>query len=38
MSFPVFFDTCALYGELMCDLFLRLAEKRIYEPYWSQKV
>lgn len=38
MSFPVFFDTCVLYGELMCDLFLRLAEERIYEPYWSQDV
>lgn len=33
MSFSVFFDTCALYGELMCDLFLHLTEKRICEPY-----
>ena len=38
MSFPVFFDTCALYGELVADLILRLAEERFYTPYWSTGV
>lgn len=38
MSFPVFFDTCALYGEVYCDLFLTLAEERLFTPYWSSGV
>lgn len=38
MSFPVFFDTCALYGEVVNDLLLRLAEARFFTPYWSQDV
>ena len=36
MSFPVFFDTCALYGEIVNDLVLRLAEERMFVPYWSR--
>lgn len=38
MSFPVFFDTCTLFGELVNDLILRLAEEHLYTPYWSQGV
>lgn len=38
MSFPVFFDTCALYGEIVNDLVLRLAEERMFVPYWSNTV
>lgn len=38
MPFSVFFDACSLYGEIYCDLFLTLAEERLYVPYWSQGV
>ena len=38
MPFSVFFDTCSLYGEIYCDIFLTLAEERLYVPYWSQGV
>ena len=38
MLFPVFFDTCTLYGALVSDLVLRFAENRLYTPYWSQGV
>lgn len=38
MSFPVFFDTCSLFGEIVNDLVLRLAEERFFTPYWSQTV
>ncbi|OZG61790.1 PIN domain-containing protein [Bifidobacterium lemurum] len=33
--FPVFFDTCALYGEVTCDMILSLAEAKLFKPYWS---
>lgn len=38
MSFPVFFDTCALYGAALNDTLLRLAEHGIYRPIWSADV
>ena len=38
MPFPAFFDTCALYGETVCDLTLRLAEAGMFQPYWSRGV
>lgn len=38
MTFPVFFDTCALYGEMVNDVILRLAEERFFAPYWSEGV
>ncbi|RSX54132.1 PIN domain-containing protein [Bifidobacterium goeldii] len=38
MSFPVFFDTCSLFGEIVNDLVLRLAEDRFFTPYWSESV
>lgn len=33
MSFPVFFDTCALFGGLVNDLILRLAEEQALLSY-----
>lgn len=38
MGFPVFFDTCTLFGEIVNDLILRLAEERLFVPYWSPDV
>lgn len=38
MSFPVFFDTCTLYGALISDVILRLAEKGAFRPLWSSHV
>lgn len=38
MSFPVYFDTCALYGISLGDLFLRLAENDAFRPLWSSHV
>ncbi len=38
MSFPAFFDTCSLYGGLLNDLFLRLAEEGAYRLLWSEQV
>ncbi|MDF7663548.1 PIN domain-containing protein [Bifidobacterium sp. ESL0763] len=38
MSFPVFFDTCTLFGETTSDLFLCLAEQQLFVPYWSDGV
>lgn len=38
MSFPVFFDTCVLYGATLNDTILRLAEARAFRPLWSQDV
>ena len=33
MSVPVFFDTCALFGGLVNDLILRLAEEQALLSY-----
>lgn len=30
MAFPVFFDTCAIYGAGVNDLLLTLAERGLY--------
>lgn len=38
MGFPIFFDTCVLFGENVNDLVLRLAEERLFIPYWSTGV
>lgn len=38
MGFPVFFDTCTLYGEMVNDVILRLAEELLFVPYWSSGV
>lgn len=37
-AFPAFFDTCSLYGALLNDLFLRLAEEGAYRLLWSEEV
>jgi hypothetical protein len=36
--FPVFLDTCSIYGAYLCDTFLRLAEEGAYRPLWSAGV
>lgn len=38
MSFPAFLDTCVLYGAVLSDTLLRLAEQGTYRPYWSADV
>ncbi|MCR1994885.1 PIN domain-containing protein [Bifidobacterium animalis subsp. animalis] len=38
MGFPVFFDTCVLFGEVVNDVILRLAEELLFTPYWSGDV
>ncbi|UIJ35129.1 PIN domain-containing protein [Allobranchiibius sp. GilTou73] len=38
MTFPVFFDTCALFGGTLNDTFLRLAELGAYQILWSDGV
>lgn len=38
MAFPVFFDTCALFGGTLNDTFLRLAERGAYRVLWSEGV
>lgn len=37
-AFPAFFDTCSLFGGLLNDLFLRLAEEGAYRLLWSDQV
>jgi predicted nucleic acid-binding protein len=38
VAFPVFFDTCALYGAKLTDLILRTAEFGAFRPLWSAHV
>jgi predicted nucleic acid-binding protein len=38
VSFPAFFDTCTLYGGVLNDLILRLAERSAFRPLWSADV
>jgi predicted nucleic acid-binding protein len=38
MAFPVFFDTCALYGAVLNDLLLSLSERGAFRPLWSRHV
>jgi predicted nucleic acid-binding protein len=38
LAFPVFFDTCAIYGAALADLLLTLAERGTYRPLWSRDV
>lgn len=33
MTFPVFFDTCALYPATLADLLLRVAETGVFRPH-----
>lgn len=38
MTFPIFFDTCALYPAAVADLLLRVAETGVFRPHWSGDV
>lgn len=38
MRFPAFFDTNVLYGALLNDLVLELADRGLYRPLWSKDV
>jgi len=38
MSFGVVLDTCVLYPFSLCDLLLRLADRELYDPYWSDRI
>lgn len=38
MAFPVFLDTCVLYGGVLNDFILRLAESGAFRPLWSSGV
>lgn len=36
-DFPVILDTCVLVPVSLCDTLLRLAERRLYLPHWSEQ-
>ncbi|MCS5721514.1 PIN domain-containing protein [Herbiconiux sp. CPCC 203407] len=38
MSFPAFFDTNVLYGALLNDFILELADSGLFRPLWSKDV
>lgn len=38
MAFPVFLDTCVLYGGALNDVLLELAENGTFRPLWSAHV
>jgi hypothetical protein len=38
VSFPAFFDTNVLYGALLNDLILELADRGLFRPLWSQDI
>jgi predicted nucleic acid-binding protein len=38
MAFGAVLDTCALYPFSLCDLLLRLADRELYDPYWSGRI
>lgn len=38
MSFPAFFDTNVLYGALVNDFILELADRGLFRPLWSSDV
>jgi predicted nucleic acid-binding protein len=38
MAFGVVLDTCVLYPFSLCDLLLRLADRELYDPYWSDRI
>lgn len=38
MNFPAFFDTNVLYGALLNDFILELADRGLFRPLWSKGV
>ncbi len=38
MAFGVVLDACALYPFSLCDILLRLAERELYDLYWSDRI
>src|SRR5215471_1640894 len=38
MAFGAVLDTCVLYPFSLCDLLLRLAERELYDAYWSGRI
>jgi predicted nucleic acid-binding protein len=38
MAFGVVLDTCVLYPFSLCDLLLRLADRELYDPFWSDRI
>ncbi len=38
MSFPAFFDTNVLYGAMLNDFILELADRGLFRPLWSKDV
>jgi len=38
MGFGVVLDTCVLYPMSLCDALLRLAERELFDPYWSDRI
>jgi predicted nucleic acid-binding protein len=38
MSFPVFFDTCVLFGGALNNVLLTLAESDVFRPLWSDQI
>jgi predicted nucleic acid-binding protein len=38
VSFPAFLDTNVLYGALLNDFILELADRRLFRPLWSKDV
>jgi predicted nucleic acid-binding protein len=38
LAFPVFFDTCVLYPQVLCDTLLTQADAEIFRPLWSGDV
>lgn len=38
MAFPAFFDTCSLYGVVLSDLIIWLADGGAFRPLWSADI
>lgn len=38
MAFPVLFDACVLIPMPYADLILRLAERHMFQPLWSEQI
>lgn len=38
MALGVVLDTCVLYPFSLCDLLLRVADRELFDPYWSDRI